>query len=148
MFQTRGDRGRVDQSIFAGLHAVPSDILIKYASVVMVMVMSFGIFRTMPVSVCPAGDRLYRAPPDPDRRRTRTPAAPHASALSDPGDRTGAIAELGERGTGEGGLPGTARSVPWNGADQREVRVHSVFGGLSRAGSKIHTNLNIKISPY
>lgn len=40
------------------------------------------------------------------------PGPPHASAVGDPGEKTGANAELGELGAWESGLPGTARCVP------------------------------------
>ena len=52
-------------------------------------------------------------------------------ALGDPGDFFPAGTELGERGAGEGALPGTPRSVPLNGADPQKGGVNGIFGGFS-----------------
>lgn len=40
-------------------------------SLVVVLMVSKRIFTTLPVSVCPAGNRLHRAPPDAPRRNKR-----------------------------------------------------------------------------
>ena len=48
------------------------------------------------------------------------PRPPHTSNLGVPGERTGADAELVERGVEEGALPGTARSLPGKAAENRK----------------------------
>ena len=61
-----------------------------------------GIFTTMPISACRARRRLYRAAPGHLRHHYRATVAPHhdPSALCIPGEKTGADAEIGERGAG------------------------------------------------
>ena len=90
------------------------------ASVVIIMV-SFWIFQTISVSVCPAGVRLSRAPPNPPRPRDRTTIAPHGSARCS-WRKKAPNAKLGERGASKGALPGTTCWVPGKEADIRGGR--------------------------
>ena len=55
----------------------------KYASAVVTMMTSPGIFNTNSVLICPAGHRLSRPIPDP----ATEPCPPYTAALGGPGNR-------------------------------------------------------------
>ena len=69
------------------------------------MVMSFGIFKTKSVLVCPTGHRLSRPPPEPPRPHHAQPTK-QPSALGVPGERRGAAAKPRERRASKGTLQG------------------------------------------
>lgn len=108
-----------------------------YCCSLVIMVISKWHFTAMSVSIRPARRRIYCAPPDPHRHRTR---ATPARRISPPLPRLKNDRQRRLRLAG-----GKVRHPPWDGSlchrewgTCRKGWVESIFGGLSRPGSPIH----------
>ena len=85
-----------------------------------VVVVSVCTDETTPVLVCPAGERLSRAP----RGRATAPRPPYAAALGVFGERSSAAVQLGERVAWKGAPgDGLTRSPLWRGIIKMEIPV-------------------------